>query len=109
MIPQAARLGSRPARSTGESDFGQRADTDFKEIMDERGVIVDVKYHKVACRACGAIGYIYNGENDYKICAACNVIQNDGIPEGRKMSKKEQKRQIEQFKANMTMNNETFK
>lgn len=88
MIPRAANLGSRPARNTGESVFGQRADTDFKEIMDERGVIIDVKYHKVACRACGAIGYIYNGENDFKICANCNVVQNDGNPAGDKPKNK---------------------
>lgn len=84
MIPRAANLGSRPARNTGESAFGQRADSDLREVMDERGVIVDVKYKKSKCRACGAIGTIYRRENDLTICMACSVIQNDGNPEGEK-------------------------
>jgi hypothetical protein len=98
MIPRAANLGSRPARNTGESAFGQRADSDLREVMDERGVIIDVKYNKSKCRACGAIGTIYRRENDLTICMACNVVQNDGIPEGIKEDPKEKKNEMGRFR-----------
>jgi|WetSurMetagenome_2_1015567.scaffolds.fasta_scaffold69575_4 hypothetical protein len=104
MIPSAAHLGSRPARNTRESAFGQRADSNFKEIIDKRGVLVDVKYNKSKCRACGEEGTVYNSENDLKICLACSVIQNSGVPEGEKASNREIKRQLEQFKASLTTN-----
>jgi len=98
MIPQAARLGSRPARNTGESAFGQRVDSGFEEIIDKRGVLIDVKYHKTKCRACGAIGTIYNGENDLKICLACHVVQNQGVPEGIKEDPKEKRNEMGRFR-----------
>jgi len=98
MIPQAARLGSRPARNTGENPFGQRADGNFEEIIDKRGVLIDVKYDKIACRACGKIGYIHNAENGLKVCMACSVIQNDGVPEGRReLSKTKKKKMLRDF------------
>jgi hypothetical protein len=98
MIPRAANLGSRPARNIGETVFGQRADSNFEEIIDKRGVLVDVKYNKVKCRACGEVGKIYNGENDLKICMACFVIQNSGVPEGIKEDPKEKKNEMGRFR-----------
>ena len=103
MNPRPANLGSRPARSTGENPFGQRADGDFVSIKDEDGFEVDVQWKHVYCLnpACGAKDSIYNAENGYHVCAVCQTIQNDGKPNGGK-SNRAIKREMEEFKAFLT-------
>jgi hypothetical protein len=102
MIPKAAFLGSRPARNTGENPFGQRADGDFGEVEDKYGDVIDVKFDKSMCRACGKTGTVYNSDNGLKVCRACSVVQNDGNPEGEKMSPKTKDREMGNFRRALT-------
>jgi hypothetical protein len=95
MNPKAANLGSRPARSTGESSYNQRVDGDFYGIENKYGDVIDVAYNKGICHNpdCGEIGQIFRSDNDLNICLACMVVQNDGNPGGKgKISNREKKR-----------------
>jgi hypothetical protein len=85
MNPRAAPLGTRAARKTGETTFGQRADSEFESVKDEDNQVVDVRYKKGRCRnpECGKVGRIYIRENGTKICEACSTVQNRGNPTGR--------------------------
>jgi len=100
MNPKAANLGSRPARSSGENPFGQRADGDFEEVEDKYGDVIDVKWEHRFCRnlKCNAKDAIYNAENGYKICSKCQTVQNAGIPEGQQMSNRAKKRLTDKLK-----------
>lgn len=109
MNPKPAILGSRPARSTGEGNYNQRVDGDFKEVLDQYGEVANIIFRKGKCQNpdCGAIGQIYRKDNDYNICLACSTIQNDGIPEGIEERERRAEREMGDFRR--TMSNNRFK
>lgn len=102
--PYSANLGSRPARSTGESSYNQRVDGDFYETENKYGEIIDVSYNMGRCRNpdCGEIGQIFRSDNDLNICLACMVVQNDGIPEGIIEKQRREERDMSNFRRSMS-------